>query len=62
MADTLTVTVAQVSPLLVTADGADTDCPCDKVTGLAALHVGDRVTVEVRTPRRPMATAIETVA
>jgi hypothetical protein len=62
MADVLTVTIAQVSPLLVTADGADTDCPCDKVTGLGTLHVGDRLTVDVRTPRKPMATAIETVA
>jgi hypothetical protein len=62
MAETLTVTVAQVSPLLVLADGADTSCPCDEVTGLATLHVGDRITVEVRTPARPMATAVETVA
>lgn len=56
---TITVTIADDSPLMVTADGADTSVPADKVAG-ASPAVGERWIVEVRTPNKPLCTTKET--
>ena len=47
------VTVAQVKPLLVVADGASTACPVTAPAG-DSYAVGDRVQVTVRTPQPPL--------
>jgi hypothetical protein len=44
---------------MVTADGADTSVPADKVAG-ASPAVGERWIVEVRTPNKPLCTTKET--
>lgn len=51
----VTVTVTQLDPFLVRADGATTACPAARESGLS-LAVGDRVQATVRTPQRPLIT------
>jgi hypothetical protein len=41
--------------------GAETACNADKISGLT-LHANDKVTIIVRTPQRPMVSAIEVLA
>lgn len=58
MATELTVTVTQVSPLLVIADGADTANPAALATGVT-VQLDDRVRATLRTPKMPLVTGKE---
>lgn len=53
---TASATVTAVSPLTIRADGASVACPAEALAEVAALRVGQRVTVEDRSPRRPLIT------
>lgn len=59
MADQRTAsgTVETTAPLTVTADGADTACPAEIVSGLT-VSVGDRVQLQDRSPRQPLVAAL----
>lgn len=53
---TATMSVTQVSPvLMVIADGATVAAPADRTDGTVVV-VGDRVQVSVRTPQVPLVT------
>lgn len=58
MAETATLTVVSAAPLLVRADGADTNNPAAIVTGVA-VAAGDRVQATIRTPRPPLVTGVQ---
>ena len=49
-------TVTTLTPLTVTVDGATVPCPADRHAEVTALVVGARVTVQDRSPRRPLVT------
>lgn len=57
----MSAAVVTASPLTIKTPGAATAVNADKVSGLS-LTAGDWVTITVRTPRRPLVTAIETEA
>jgi hypothetical protein len=58
---TMSAWVVATSPLTVLVAGAETACNADKISGLT-LHANDKVTIIVRTPQRPMVSAIEVLA
>lgn len=53
--------VTDDSPLTIQVAGADTTNPADSIDGLA-LSIGDIVTIDVRTPQKPLVTAVEVAA
>jgi hypothetical protein len=59
MSETLVATVTNDSTPTVLVDGADTECDAELASGVTVDH-GDRVIIEVRTPRLPLITSVET--
>ena len=58
----MTATVTVVSPLTIIADGAATANLAIKAADLAALTVGDRVSIIARDPIMPLVVGVEVPA